>query len=50
MRGGEKGVDIVTPFFTHNSKDGNAQAIMVNRGWMSWDMRHWRYDKKTDDY
>ena len=31
---GEKGVEIVTPFYTHLDSNGKEQAILVNRGWV----------------
>jgi len=38
-RYGEKGVDIVTPFYTHLDGNGTEQAILVNRGWVPWDLK-----------
>ena len=38
-RKGEKGVDIVTPFYTHLDADGKEQAILVNRGWVPLDLK-----------
>ena len=31
---GEKGFQILTPFYTHLDADNKAQAIIVNRGWI----------------
>ena len=31
---GEKGFSILTPFYTHLDGSNNAQAIIVNRGWI----------------
>ena len=39
MRNGEKGVDIITPFYTHLDSNGVEQAIIVNRGWVPYDLR-----------
>ena len=47
MRNGEKGVDIVTPFYTHLSKDGEEQAILVNRGWVPYDLKDQRRHYET---
>ena len=38
-RSGEKGVDIITPFYTHLGKDGEPHAILVNRGWVPYDLK-----------
>jgi cytochrome oxidase assembly protein ShyY1 len=42
MRNGEKGVDIVTPFFTHLNEKGEECGVLVNRGWVPWDLRDLR--------
>ena len=42
MRNGEKGVDIVTPFYTHLDASGREQAILVNRGWVPYDFKDQR--------
>jgi cytochrome oxidase assembly protein ShyY1 len=42
MRNGEKGVDIVTPFFTHLNEKGEECGLLVNRGWVPWDLRDLR--------
>ena len=46
---GEKGVEIVTPFYTHVNDNEEVQAILVNRGWMAEDLKDWRYDKTQDN-
>ena len=42
IRNGEKGVDIVTPFYTHLDGSGKEQAILVNRGWVPLDLKDQR--------
>ena len=42
IRNGEKGVDIVTPFYTHLDGNGKEQAILVNRGWVPLDLKDQR--------
>ena len=42
IRNGEKGVDIVTPFYTHLDASGKEQAILVNRGWVPHDLKDQR--------
>ena len=44
-KGGEKGVDLVAPFYTHLDKEGRPCGILVNRGWMPWDLRGYRHDR-----
>ena len=39
MRNGEKGVDVITPFYTHLDGSGVEQAIIVNRGWLPYDIK-----------
>ena len=34
IQNGEKGVQIVTPFYTHLDKNGEPSGILVNRGWV----------------
>jgi len=41
-RNGEKGVDIITPFYTHLDGAGKEQAILVNRGWVPHDLKDQR--------
>ena len=45
---GEKGVEIITPFYTHLNNKEVPQAILVNRGWMAEDLKDWRYDRLQD--
>ena len=45
----EKGVDIVTPFYTHLDADGKEQAILVNRGWVPWDLKDQKMHFATDN-
>lgn len=42
MQNGEKGVDVVTPFYTHLDASGKEQAILVNRGWIPYDLKDQR--------
>lgn len=35
---GEKGFDVVTPFYTHLNEKGEECGILVNRGWIPLDM------------
>ena len=44
---GEKGVEIVTPFYTHLNGKEQPCAVLVNRGWMPWDLKDFRYDKQA---
>lgn len=39
IKNGEKGVDIVTPFFTHLNEKGEECGILVNRGWVPFDLK-----------
>lgn len=39
MYRGEKGVQIITPFYTHLNAEGKEQAILVNRGWVPEDLK-----------
>lgn len=34
---GERGVQVITPFYTHLDKSNKPCAILVNRGWIPWD-------------
>jgi len=45
---GEKGVEVITPMYTHLNKDEEACGILVNRGWLPWDLRHFKYDRMVD--
>lgn len=42
VRNGEKGFDVVTPFYTHLDAQGKEQAILVNRGWIPLDLKDMR--------
>lgn len=46
---GEKGVAIVTPFYTHLDADGKEQAILVNRGWVPEDLKDQKMHFATDN-
>lgn len=48
MRNGEKGVDVVTPFYTHLDGTGQEQAILVNRGWVPLDLKDQRLHYTND--
>lgn len=48
MRNGEKGVQIVTPFYTHLDASGKEQAILVNRGWVPADLKNARMHLRTN--
>jgi cytochrome oxidase assembly protein ShyY1 len=39
MRNGEKGINIITPFYTHLNEKGEEQGILINRGWVPKDFR-----------
>ena len=39
VRNSEKGFDIITPFYTHLNKNEEPCAILVNRGWVPFDVR-----------
>ena len=41
----EKGVELVTPFYTHLDKNDEPCGILVNRGWVPWDLKDFRYDR-----
>mmetsp|Transcript_1692 Transcript_1692/g.1138 ORF Transcript_1692/g.1138 Transcript_1692/m.1138 type:complete len:110 (+) Transcript_1692:234-563(+) len=42
MYRGEKGCQIITPFYTHLDKNGKECGILVNRGWVPDDLRGYR--------
>jgi cytochrome oxidase assembly protein ShyY1 len=46
VRKGEKGADVVTPFYTHLDKNKRPCAILVNRGWVPYDLLHQRMHQK----
>lgn len=39
---GEKGFQIITPFYTHIDKSGKPAGILVNRGWIPYDFNDQR--------
>ena len=43
----EKGVENITPFFTHLDKNGVPCGVLVNRGWTPWDLKDFKYDRKN---
>ena len=47
-KGGEKGVDLVAPFYSHLDKQGRPCGIMVNRGWMPWGLKDFRQDRMVN--
>lgn len=47
-RNGEKGVEIITPFYTHLDAQGKEQAIIVNRGWVPQDLKDQRMHYGSD--
>lgn len=48
-RNGEKGVEFVTPFYTHLNDKDEPCGILVNRGWVPIDLAQFRYDKAESD-
>lgn len=44
-KNGEKGVEVITPFYTHLNAKEQPCGILVNRGWFPWDLKDWNYDK-----
>lgn len=47
-RNGEKGVDVITPFYTHLDASGKEQAILVNRGFVPMDLKDQRLHYTND--
>ena len=43
LRNGEKGVEIITPFYTHLNEAGEECGILVNRGWVPLDLKDLKY-------
>jgi cytochrome oxidase assembly protein ShyY1 len=43
LRNGEKGVEIITPFYTHLNEKGEECGILVNRGWVPHDLKDLKY-------
>jgi cytochrome oxidase assembly protein ShyY1 len=42
IKNGEKGVEIITPFYTHLNDKGETCGILVNRGWVPLDFKDLR--------
>ena len=40
----ERGVEAIAPMYTHLDKDGQPCGILVNRGWIPWDLKDFRQD------
>lgn len=47
INNGEKGVEIIVPFYTHLDANGEPCAILVNRGWVPHDLKHLRMHKRS---
>lgn len=43
IRNGEKGVEIITPFYTHLNENGEEVGLLVNRGWVPEDLKDLKY-------
>lgn len=39
IRDGEKGVEVITPFYTHLNEKGEECGILINRGWVPVDLK-----------
>lgn len=39
VKNGEKGVEVITPFYTHLNEKGEEVGILVNRGWVPLDFK-----------
>lgn len=39
-KNGEKGVDIIVPFYTHLNEKNEACGILVNKGWVPHDLKN----------
>ena len=44
----EKGVELIAPFYTHLDKDDKPCGVLVNRGWVPWDLHLLGGDKIVD--
>ena len=44
---GEKGVEVITPFYTHLDSQEKPCGILVNRGWMPWDLMDYKSDRNN---
>ena len=49
LKNGEKGAQVITPFYTHLDGKGEAAAILVNRGWLAQDLLETRQHYMTKD-
>mmetsp|Transcript_14737 Transcript_14737/g.10632 ORF Transcript_14737/g.10632 Transcript_14737/m.10632 type:complete len:224 (+) Transcript_14737:102-773(+) len=38
-KNGERGVEVITPFYTHLNENGEECGILVNRGWIPYDLK-----------
>jgi len=47
-RNGERGVEVVTPFYTHLDKNDQPCGILINRGWLAWDLKNFRHDRLNE--
>lgn len=43
VRNGEKGVEVITPFYTHLNEKGEECGILINRGWVPLDFKDLKY-------
>lgn len=43
----ERGVEVIAPFYTHLNKNDEPCGVLVNRGWMPWDLKNTRYDTEV---
>ena len=43
LHNGEKGVEIITPFYTHLNELGEECGILINRGWVPQDLKDLKY-------
>ena len=46
---GEKGVEIITPFYTHLNSSGEPCGVLVNRGWVPADFRNKKYHYNSNN-
>lgn len=44
----ERGVDVIAPFYTHLDKNNRPCGVLVNRGWMPWDLKDIKKDREVD--
>jgi cytochrome oxidase assembly protein ShyY1 len=45
---GEKGFEVITPFYTHLDANNQPCAIFVNRGWIAKDLHKFRFDRNQE--